>query len=371
MKPDDKTARPSHPTPPVGTPSSKRATIEDVAQTAGVSRAAVSKVIRNAYGVSDVMRERVTAAINELGYRPRVAARAMRGSSHTIGVQLPRVDNTFFSKILVGVVDHLEGTGYQIILAPMTHADDGKAALESLVDRQVDGIIAVAPAVTQQWLDQLGRRVPLVQIGQHDSPEHYDVVTGDDEEGARLVMSHLFDLGHTRIAHFTVDQRALSDPPADPHLARTRVYEAAMMSRGAHADIRAIPLTYDDAYAETLALLCRPDPPTALFAGHDELALGALHASAERGLGPERFSIVGYDDVPIAAHPLVGLTTVDQFGEEMGALAASLVLGRISGRTRPVLQQTSPVLRVRRTSTTAPTDAPAAPAERSRGAAEG
>lgn len=335
-----------------------RATIDDVARTAGVSRAAVSKVIRDAYGVSDAMRERVTAAIADLGYRPRVAARAMRGSSRTVGVQLPRVDNSFFARILVGVFDHLEGTGYQTILAPMTHAANGKAALESLVDRQVDGIIAVAPAVNQTWLEQLGLRVPLVQIGQHDDPDHYDVVTGDDEEGARLVMTHLFDHGHRRIAHFTVDQRALSDPPADPHLARTRVYDAMMKERGYSVDTRAIPLTEDAAYAETLALLALPEPPTALFAGHDELALGALRASAEHGLGPDRFSVVGYDDVPIASHPLIGLTTIDQFGEKMGFLAASLVLERISGRTRPVHRQTDPVLRARRSSATASAVAP-------------
>lgn len=345
---------PSHETSATGSPTPDRATIDDVARAAGVSRAAVSKVIRDAYGVSDAMRIRVTTAIDDLGYRPRVAARAMRGSSRTVGVQLPRVDNSFFARILVGVFDHLEGTGYQTILAPMTHAANGKAALESLVDRQVDGIIAVAPAVNQSWLEQLGLRVPLVQIGQHDDPEHYDVVTGDDEEGARLIMAHLFAHGHRRIAHFTVDQRALSDPPADPHLARTRIYDAMMKERGLPTDTRAIPLTEEDAYSETISLLSSPEPPTALFAGHDELALGALRASAERGLGPEQFSVVGYDDVPIASHPLIGLTTIDQFGERMGFLAATLVLERISGRTRPVLRQTDPVLRARRSSGPAP-----------------
>ncbi len=349
MTPADLPAPSPDATPPGGI-APTRATIEDVARAAGVSRAAVSKVIRDAYGVSDSMRERVSAAIADLGYRPRVAARAMRGSSRTVGVQLPRVDNSFFARILVGVFDHLEGTGYQTILAPMTHAANGKAALESLVDRQVDAIIAVAPAVSQTWLEQLGLRVPLVQIGQHDDPEHYDVVTGDDEEGSRLVMAHLFELGHRRIAHFTVDQRALSDPPADPHLARTRIYDELMTERGLPTDTRAIPLTEEAAYAETISLLSLADPPTALFAGHDELALGALRASAERGLGPEEFSVVGYDDVPIASHPLIGLTTIDQFGEEMGFLAASLVLERISGRTRPVLRQTDPVLRARRSS---------------------
>ena len=138
------------------------------------------------------------------------------------------------------------------------------------------------------------------------------------------------------------------DTVGDPGL--RAAIAARYTERGLPTDTRAIPLTEEAAYAETISLLSLADPPTALFAGHDELALGALRASAERGLGPEEFSVVGYDDVPIASHPLIGLTTIDQFGEEMGFLAASLVLERISGRTRPVLRQTDPVLRARRSS---------------------
>ncbi len=166
-------------------PPTRAATIEDVAQHAGVSKAAVSKVIRDAYGVSDQMRERVTASIAALDYRPRVAARAMRGSTATIGVQLPQVDNEFFTRILTGIVQELNASAYQLIIAPMADPVSGTAALESLYDRQVDGIIAVAPAVPQAWLEGLARRVPLVQVGQHDHPQHYDVVVGDDDAGAR------------------------------------------------------------------------------------------------------------------------------------------------------------------------------------------
>ncbi|OOB91082.1 hypothetical protein B0T42_07890 [Rathayibacter sp. VKM Ac-2630] len=94
------------------------ATIQDVALRAGVSRAAVSKVIRNAYGVSPSMRERVAAAIDELGYRPSVAARAMRGASYTIGVEVPQLDNSFFNRIVTGAAAALDGSRYQLIVAP-------------------------------------------------------------------------------------------------------------------------------------------------------------------------------------------------------------------------------------------------------------
>ena len=322
-------------------------TIGDVAALAGVSRAAVSKVIRNAYGVSDAMRERVTAAIDELGYRPRVAARAMRGSTSTIGVQLPQLDNGFFTRILNGVMGALQDSDYQLIIAPMTDAVGGVAAIESLYDRQVDGIIAVAPAVPQDWLEGLGRRVPLVQIGQHDDPDHYDVVVGDDEAGARLVMEHLFSLGHERIAHVTNDERILVEAATDPHPRRLRVYEAMMTERGLTPDVVRVTPPDTDASRAMNALLDRDVRPTALFAGHDALALSALRAAAERGLTAAQFAIVGYDDIPLAEHPLLSLSTVDQAGEEMGETAARMLIERIRGRDEAKKQIFSPRLRVR------------------------
>lgn len=337
---------------PAPSPASaiRAATIDDVARHAGVSRAAVSKVIRDAYGVSDRMRERVTASIEALGYRPRVAARAMRGSTSTIGVQLPRLDNGFFTRILTGVVDSLGESDYQLIIAPMTDAVSGTTALESLYDRQVDGIIAVAPGIPQAWLEDLGQRVPVVQVGQHDRPRHYDVVLGDDDEGARLVMEHLFAAGHTRIAHVTNDERILVEPRTDPHPRRLRVYEQLMRKRGLDPEVIRIHPAEGDARDAVAGLLDRAVRPTAVFAGHDSLALSALEVVANRGLGAADVAVVGYDDVPIAAHPLVGLTTVDQHGQQMGAAAADLLLERIRGRVTPERRVFTPELRVRATS---------------------
>jgi LacI family transcriptional regulator len=150
----------------------RAATIEDVARQAGVSRAAVSKVIRNAYGVSPAMRERVNAAIEQLDYRPRVAARAMRGSSFTLGIEMPHLGNPFFTKVVAGATAALRGTGYQLIIAPADlDGEEGVRALGALADRQVDGIVAISPLVSPEWLERLATRVPVVTIARwHTTP---------------------------------------------------------------------------------------------------------------------------------------------------------------------------------------------------------
>src|ERR1035437_7225197 len=112
-------------------------TIEDVARAAGVSRAAVSKVIRDAYGVSGEMKAKVEATIEEVGYRPRVSSRAMRGATYTLGIEIPTIKNTFFTKIIGRAASALEGTRYQLIIAPAgPHHDRGPQAIQALADRR-------------------------------------------------------------------------------------------------------------------------------------------------------------------------------------------------------------------------------------------
>src|SRR6478736_1279938 len=159
----------------------RSATIEDVAAVAGVSRAAVSKVLRDAYGVSDSMRERVTAAMTELNYRPRIAARAMRGRTFTSGIEIPDFGNQFFTRMLSGAMGALADTQYQVVIAPAEAGSrQGLRAIEALVDRQVDGVIAVSPRVDEAGLERISGSVPVVMFGRHDTSDRYDVVAGDD-----------------------------------------------------------------------------------------------------------------------------------------------------------------------------------------------
>lgn len=337
---------------------SRAATIEDVARVAGVSRAAVSKVIRNAYGVSPAMRARVNAAIETLDYRPSVAARAMRGVSFTLGIELPSIGNPFFSKIIAGATAALQHTQYQLIIAPADGVDgeEGVRALGALADRQVDGIVAISPLVAPEWLERLAARVPVVMLGRHDKPLSYDTVTGDDVEGTRLVMEHLFQLGHQRIVHLTRSEDVTRPGSGNPHAVRLEQYVALMHDAGfgAYTRVARTGLTEESARLEALALLDH-EVPTAIFAGNDELALGALRAIDEFGLTTADVSVVGYDDVDIAGHPAVSLTSINQSGEAMGAQAIRLLLERIGGRTEPANFMVDPVLKIRRSSRPAPT----------------
>lgn len=328
-------------------PPPRAATIRDVAATAGVSRAAVSKVLRDAYGVSDEMRERVGIAIEQLGYRPRVAARAMRGSSFTIGIQIPQVENEFFTQILSGAIAGMEGTGYQLIAAPVSSLDRSREAIESLADRQVDGIVVIAPLLAPGWLEELATRTPVVMIGHHTEAQEYDTVTGQDTAGTDLAMDHLMALGHTLITHLTVPSE-LMDGAAHPHLQRLKRYSERMAVAGLDEHVLRAGIDEESAYIATRNLIHTDERPRALLAGNDTLAMGALRAAVEAGLPPGRLSVIGYDGIAVAAHPLVMLTTVDQHGFELGASAIRLMLERIEGRREPQRVCLTPTLEVRR-----------------------
>jgi LacI family transcriptional regulator len=327
------------------------ATIEDVAAAAGVSRAAVSKVLRNAYGVSDAMRQRVTAAMTELDYRPRIAARAMRGRTFTMGIEIPDFGNQFFTRMLSGAMGALQGTPYQVVIAPAEAGSrEGLRAIEALVDRQVDGVIAVSPRVDQRALERIAAHTPVVMFGRYDTSPDYDTVAGDDTAGTAAAMAHLFSLGHRRIAHLTLHESDVST--TSPHGVRLREYLAAMDRIGADPVVLRTDEGQDAAHAVVRSSIDDGSAPiTALFAAHDELAIGALRAVAETGA---ELSVVGYDDVPIAAHPALGLTTVHQPGDEMGARAIQLLLERVAGRTDPVHEVFAPDLRVRTSTRPAP-----------------
>ena len=334
------------------------ATIEDVAQAAGVSRAAVSKVIRNAYGVSPAMRERVAAAILELDYRPSIAARAMRGSSFTLGIEIHGFGNQFFTKILAGASEALTDTRYQLIIAPaQPDSSEGFRALEALADRQVDGVVAVSPLVETEWLERLAKRMPLVMLGRHDRSVGYDTVVGDDNKGARLVMDHLLGLGHKRIAHLTRSPEVTAPELGTPHGIRLEVYLDSMRSVGLGTDlVRRTGPTEEEAYATARDMLAGKDRPSAVFAGNDQLALGVLQAMADLHLTTADVAVVGYDDIAIASHPGISLTTVDQQGVEIGRQAIGMLIERIEGRTKPRRFVATPTLRVRDSSRTPPRD---------------
>ena len=329
-------------------------TINDVARVAGVSRAAVSKVIRNAAGVSPEMRERVGLAIAELGYRPSLAARAMRGSSYRLGLEIPHLSARFMTQIVDGAKRALVGTPYQLVLAPADGPEYG--AIEALADGLVDGIIAVSPLVDPAWLEQLSLRVPVVMLGRHDRADNYDTVVDDDVAGTREVMDHLLRLGHRRIAHLTEAEPVTVPGSGTPHALRLQVYLDCMSEAGlgSLASVARRGPGEDGARRAAAELLAGAEPPTAIFAAHDDIAIGALAGVADAGRAYGEVSVVGYDNTDLAAHPLLSLTSVDQSGPEMGEQAVTMLLERIQGRTGHREHLVTPALRVRSSTTPPP-----------------
>lgn len=330
-----------------------RVTIADVALHAQVSRSAVSKVLRNAYGVSPSMRARVLAAIDELGYRPHVAARALRGHTSTLGVLLPDLRNPFFPDLVDGVVEEIAGTGYEVVISQGGRGQASESrAVHALVDQSVGGIVLVAPLSPQSDLEAIAATVPVVVLGRHDRSPRYDAVFDDDEVGAELVVEHLAGLGHRRIAHIAHRDSSRGEPATLLQAIRARAYERAMvrLGLGEHADIAWTTYTEEGGRKGVGELLSRPEPPTAIFAGADLAAIGALAALREAGLAvPDDVSVAGYDNSWLAALAHISLTSVDQSGVTMGRTAGRLLLERIGGRTASARISITPTLVPRRT----------------------
>ena len=329
----------------------RRATIGDVAAEAGVSQASVSKVLNNAPGTSDAMHENVQAAIEKLNYRPLVAARSMRMSTNTIGVTLPDTSNHFFYEVIRGSLDHLTAIGYQLVIVPSgTDPVGSERAIEALYDRQVDGIIALSPTVDPQFVEQMAQIMPIVELGRHDESVHYDTVVGDDWMGSRLVLDHLRELGHDRIAHVAQAEPCRHSTALTPPEIRRRVYEQFMEGSGLAAHVQVVVARYSevDAYRATAEILIEGSRPTAIFAGNDDAAFGVLHALADADIAD--IAVVGYDNSPLAAHPRMSLSSVDQSAPEMGALAVRMLLERIEGRDEARHEIIAPSLVVRSSS---------------------
>ncbi|HSN11245.1 MAG TPA: LacI family DNA-binding transcriptional regulator [Propionibacteriaceae bacterium] len=334
----------------------RAATQLDVARAAGVSRAAVSKVVRNAYGISPELRSRVEEKIRDLGYRPSLPARAIKGSSMTLGFELRELETPALPRILRGSTKASHEAGYQLVVAPTATSESrtGYEALEALVDLHVDGIVAVAPLVDPGWLERLAERVPIVLLSRHDESRGYDTMAGNDEAGAALAMQHLFSLGHRHIAHLTRGEDDMPEGLSTPLAVRLATYRKLMEASGygQFTQVVRTPVGRREGYGVVRRLLKSAHRPTALFAASDDLALDALQACSELGLEAADLSVVGYDNIRVAGHPRISLTTVDQSGEELGARAVRLLVQRVQGRTKPKHELTRPRLVVR--GTTAP-----------------
>lgn len=329
-------------------------TIHEVARHAGVAVATVSRVMNNTGQVREATRHRVLAAVAELGYEPNRSARGLaRGRLATIAALVPFVTHPSAFARVQGMVEVCREQKLPVSLFDVESPDHQGEHLRALTgDLRPEGLVIVSLHPTGQeweWLRAAGLRPVMVDAEQ----EGCSTVCIDDEAGGRLATEHLLELGHQRIAFigdlepdrfgFTSSQRrhrgylaslAAASVPAPEEYQRTGPHGRAMARRHARD------------------LLALPEPPSAVFAASDTQALGVLEAARERGLRvPEDLSVIGFDDVDVAAH--AGLTTVHQPLNESGRQAARIVNEERDDPGQPAQQHTLKIHLVSR-HTTAP-----------------
>ncbi|GAB3522936.1 LacI family DNA-binding transcriptional regulator [Arthrobacter monumenti] len=309
------------------TDPARRPTIYDVAQAAGVSKSLVSLVLQKSSKVSQTRRKAVERAIAELGYRPSQAASFLAGSeTRTIGVVLDDFRNLWFVELLRGLQRELEPNGFRIAVVD-THlnAHVETNPLDGFLALRVDGIV-IAAEPTEAMLNVKG--VPVVVAGSRErTVPDSDIVANDDLRGGRLATQHLLDLGHRMIGHVTGAGRA--------GRLREQGYSSLMDSSGLVPRIAGSGGATTEAagYESAMELLDSWPELTAVFAANDTMAMGVMAAIHEHGRRvPEDFSLVGYDNSPLASTRLLRLTTIDGQSERVGSEAAHYILSRIGNQ---------------------------------------
>lgn len=324
----------------------RRPTIRDVAREAGVSYQTVSRVINDDLHVSSTTRNRVLKAVNALGYRPNRAAQMLQTErSYTLEVVMPYFG---FNRVLYDMARTAHQWGYHFIISAIDNEELANV-LESAPSRFIDGLILIPLIPVVDDYDELARLthgVPFVQIGARLGA-HLPSVIYDQAQGARLATQHLIDLGHREIVEITGP--LLSYDAHDRH----ESWLATLKDNGLppHVSIEG-DFTVEDGYRAMCQLLDDGVKFTAVFAGNDSMAMGALTALRHRGVRvPDDISIVGFDNLPESSHLVPPLTTIYQDFQLLGRLAIEHVVTLIENPDTPVYQRVLPPKLIIREST--------------------
>ncbi len=304
--------------------------MHDVAARAGVSHQTVSRVLNGFEGIRPGTRDRVLEAITDLGYRRNVAARSLAtGRSQAVGVLIPSTPDFGPTSSFYAVERALRDAGFQALsTATAKNAASVEEALDFLFGRSIEALVLMAP--TRQVLDAADARasdVPVAYLLTGDERTPWSVSV-DQGQGVRFAIEHLVAMGHTRIQHIT------GPVDATEGQLRKNAFVAEMMRRG----LPQLPIIEGDWSAQSGfdAGSCVDPAATAVFCGNDQMALGLIHALGLRGVEvPRDLSVIGFDDIPEAAHMMPPLTTVRQDFHAVGELAVALLVAALSGEELP------------------------------------
>jgi LacI family transcriptional regulator len=312
----------------------KRITIADVARAADVSIMTVSRAVNDKPGVGPELRQRIMALAEAMGYRPNHIARGLATrQTATIGLVVPDIANPFFAQIARGAEDAAFEAGYSLFL--INTAEElarEQAALESLLQKESDGLILCSSRLPADELQENVGRFPAVVLVNRDLPTPVDnvaVLNVHDELGARLAVQHFVAGGRQRIAFIAGPATSLSSQR------RLDGYRAALKAAGIGFDpelLEHCAPTTAGGEAATRAVLARRSKVDAILAFNDLVAFGVIKACQhmERSV-PANIAVIGFDDVPLAEIMRPQLTTLHVNLPQIGRLAMQTVLGAING----------------------------------------
>ncbi len=313
-------------------------TIYDVAQAAGVSISTVSHVLNGTRFVSEATKARVLQAVEQLGYRPSSLARALvRQVTHTVGLIVPDNVNPFFAEVARGIEDCGLAAGYSVILCNSDRSlSKEEIYLDMLISKRVDGLVYMTVQTRGEMLQPLKDHNIHAVVFDREY-EGFDALLLDNLGGGYDAARHLLSLGHRRIACIT--------GPDGPTRSQDRVtgYQRALEEAGIVPDpelVVAGDWTFESGRRAARHLLHLDDPPTAIFACNDAMAVGVLSYLCSRGIRvPEELSVMGYDNIALSAYTCPPLTTMATPIREVGQCLCELLLGRIAGQLPPEPQR--------------------------------
>lgn len=313
-----------------------RVTIAEVARRARVSKATVSRVLNNKGDVDAGTAIRVREVIAATGYTPSARAVGLaKGRAQTVGMLVPSLTWPWMGDVLQGVADVLEARGYGLLLNTMNRGGDSLTQFARHVSANAfDGLLLIEPPDTLNYITQLHENgLPVVMIDDRGHHPGFPSVATSNREGASDAAAHLLGTGRRRLAMIT--------GPAEFGCTRDRIdgFRTLLDSAGIEFD-RRLQVEGDFTRAGGLAairsMLAGGAEFDAVFAHNDLTAVGVLDALRAAGrVVPDDVAVVGFDDIPVAAHTQPALTTVRQPSREMGEKAASMLLATLAGESLP------------------------------------
>jgi DNA-binding LacI/PurR family transcriptional regulator len=312
-----------------------KVTSMDVARLAGVSQSAVSRVFTPGASASKATVAKVRAAAEKLGYRPDRLARAMiTGRTHIIGLIVAYLENQFYPVAIERLSRALQAKGYHVLVFMAENSTEMvPQVMQELLDYQVDGIITASVAMTNDLTARCSAAgIPVVMFNRGQDEAGLSEVTSDNVAGGRKAARHLIETGHRRIAHIMGWQGSSTGRD------RKKGFGEAMAEAGI-APMAMVDGMYSREVAAEAArtLFAGPTRPDAIFVGNDHMAFAVMDTLRfDLGLSvPGDVSVIGYDDVPLAAWPSYNLTTIRQPVRRMVDATVDILLRQIEGETAP------------------------------------